>query len=261
MNPKIYSASNLSCLDQCSHAFFGRPGGQSKDSKGRSDDFNTGFLHAEDPEEVLINRAVAMEKLQNPPPLLVTPKQVHSTTVYKVFDSWDNQMAPEGDGVVTNVPGLAMGVLTADCGPLLFVDPVHGVIGAAHAGWRGAEAGITGKTIEAMESLGAVRESIHAALGPCIAQKSYEVGPNFPIPFLAKTPDHKKFFAPSQKPGHWMFDMKGFIKFELDNLGLASVEISPEDTCADDENFFSHRYNTLNSRPEFGRQLSVICLI
>ena len=260
MHPQTFQATNLSEIKACRHAFWGRRGGSSRDSKGRPDDFNTGFLHAEDKSEPIENRTTAMANLHSPAPALVTPKQIHSATVHVVEEPWDNLTAPDGDAVVTNQPGLAMGILTADCGPILFCDPENRVVAATHAGWRGAEAGITGLTVEAMESLGAERSFIHAALGPCIAQASYEVGPEFYDAFLAKDSQNIRHFVPSAKEDHWMFDLKAFIRTELDALNLGSIEIMSQDTCADDLNFFSHRYNTLNKLPEFGRQLSAICL-
>jgi polyphenol oxidase len=260
MKTRSFHADNLSELGTCSHAFWGRRGGLSKDSKGRPDDLNMGFLHAEDSNEVMANRSQAMMALSASKPLLVTPKQVHSSIVHIVREPWDNLAAPDGDAVVTSKTGLAMGILTADCGPLLFCDPVNKVIGATHAGWRGAEAGIAQRTVEAMESLGAERSSIIVALGPCIAQASYEVGPEFPTVFLEKDPSNGDLFIPSLKADHWMFDLKEFIRRDLEQLKLGSIEIMAEDTCADDPAFFSHRYNTLHKLPEFGRQLSVICL-
>jgi polyphenol oxidase len=260
MTLETFHAANLSKLENCSHGFWGRKGGQSTDSKGRPDDLNMGFLHAEDPNEAERNRIKAMKELGGQSPILVTPKQVHSSIVYVVDQAWNNQQAPDGDAVVTKTPGLAMGILTADCGPILFCDPINRVVGATHAGWRGAEAGIAEETVLAMESIGAKRQCIHAALGPCIAQPSYEVGPEFPTSFIEKNPTYSDLFVPSSKDGHWMFDLKGFIHRQLSSLSLASIEIMPHDTCADDKSFFSHRYNTLNKLPEFGRQLSAICL-
>jgi YfiH family protein len=260
MIPSQWHASNLTRSGVCSHSFFGRRGGVCSDSKGRQDDFNIGFLHAEDTAEPLRHRQSAMEFLAPSEPTLVTPRQTHSSIVHLVTEPWDNLAAPEGDAVVTSIENLAMGILTADCGPLLFADPINRVVAAAHAGWRGAVDGIPARTVEGMEKLGAKRSSIHVALGPCIAQPSYEVGPDFPSLFIDRNAGHKSLFVQSPKPGHWMFDLKGFIASELKELGLASIEILPEDTCADDKSFFSHRYNTLNKLPEFGRQLSVICL-
>ena len=260
MTPQYFQADNLRLISECCHAFWGRQGGLCNDSKGRVDDLNTGFLHAEDINEPLKNRELATAQLGTPPPRLVTAKQVHSAIVHTITDPWDNLTAPDGDAIVTNQGDLAVGVITADCGPLLFIDPHNRVIGAAHAGWRGAEQGIVSETVKAMVRLGAKSSSISVALGPCIAQASYEVGPDFPAPFIAKNADYQNLFIPSAKAGHWMFDMKGFILQELKKLDLASVEIMPQDTCADDQTFFSHRFNSLNRLPEFGRQLSAICL-
>jgi YfiH family protein len=162
---------------------------------------------------------------------------------------------------VTDRPGVALGILTADCVPILFADPEAGVIGAAHSGWKGTRDGISEATIVAMERLGARRERIHAAIGPAIQQKSYEVGPEFPEHFTKLEPTAAEFFVPSGRAGHFMFDLPGMIEALLRTWGLASVERSPHDTAAEAELFFSYRRATLRHEPDYGRGLSAIALV
>ena len=162
--------------------------------------------------------------------------------------------------MVTNVKGIGLGVLTADCVPILLADRKAGVIGAVHAGWRGALSGIIENTVDAMEKLGARRGSIEAAIGPCIWQRSYEVGPEFPAPFLAENPDNERFFRPAFREGHTMFDLPGYAEAKLRNLRLGSVAPSPADTCADEARFFSYRRSTLRGFAREGNQISVVVL-
>jgi len=162
--------------------------------------------------------------------------------------------------MVTRVPDIALGILTADCAPVLFHDPVARVIGAAHGGWRGALAGIVEATVEQMEALGAVRSRIHAGIGPCIAQNSYEVGPEFPRQFLAEEAASACYFAPAARPGHFMFDLPGYIEHRLARAGIAIVERSGHDTVAEDDRFFSYRRACLRGEPAYGRGLSAIVL-
>jgi YfiH family protein len=155
---------------------------------------------------------------------------------------------------------VALGILTADCVPVLFADTEAGVIGAAHSGWKGTRDGISAATIGAMERLGAKRARIHAAIGPAIQQASYEVGPEFPEHFVAEDPATERFFVPSVKPGHFMFDLTGLVEAQLTSLGLASVERSRHDTAAEPELFFSYRRATLQGETDYGRGLSAIVL-
>jgi len=192
---------------------------------------------------------------------LLSAYQIHSSTVVTVTHNWLADDRPQADALVTNKKGFALGILTADCGPILFADVGAGVIGAAHAGWRGALSGILDNTLDAMETLGASRKSIHAALGPCIWQKSYEVGPEFPAPFLAEDPAHQRFFRAAFKSDHYMFDLPGYIMARLHALGVGSLAASPADTCAEPERFFSHRYSTLRNEKRKGNLMSAISLI
>jgi hypothetical protein len=162
--------------------------------------------------------------------------------------------------MVTDRPGLGLGILAADCMPVLLADPEAGVIGAAHAGWRGAVAGVVEATVRRMSELGADPRCIHASVGPCIAQASYEVGPEFPQPFLQQDPENRRFFVPSRREGRFMFDLPGYVVSRLRRLGLAAVAHTGHDTCAEADLFFSYRRTTLAGEKDYGRGLSVIAL-
>ena len=162
--------------------------------------------------------------------------------------------------MVTKVPGLALGVLTADCAPVLLADPVAGVIGAVHAGWKGILAGIVEAAVDTMIGLGADPGRIVAAIGPCIAQASYEVGPEFPDRFMASDGAADEFFAPAARAGHYQFDCGGCVRQRLHATGVPAVEAMPHDTCADEERFFSYRRARLNDEASFGLELSAITL-
>ncbi|MFY9287526.1 MAG: peptidoglycan editing factor PgeF [Alphaproteobacteria bacterium] len=192
---------------------------------------------------------------------LISCYQIHSPDVITVTASWPmDESRPKADAMVTNQKGIALGIITADCVPLLFVDSKAGVIGAAHAGWRGAVSGVIENTIAAMEKLGAHRKAMDVALGPCIWQNSYEVGPEFPAPFLAENPDHQKFFRAAFKSDHYLFNLPGYIEAKLRALGLVSIESSPADTLPDEGRFFSYRRSTLRGEKRAGSLISVIVL-
>src|SRR5271165_3892606 len=189
------------------HSFFTRRGGV---SEGVFGSLNCGFGSGDAPEAVARNRAIAMEWLGLTADRLVTCRQIHSATVVTVERAWCREAAPAADGLVTRVPGIALGVLAADCAPILLHDPIAGVIGAAHGGWRGVLGGVAEATIAKMETLGAERGHIRAGIGPCIAQRSYEVGPEFPLPFVAEDPENTCFFVPVRRAGHSLFDLGGY---------------------------------------------------
>jgi polyphenol oxidase len=239
------------------HAFFTRRGGV---SSGPFQSLNCGFGAGDEPDSVTRNREIAMARLGLPADRLATCYQIHSASVVTVESPWPRGAAPRADGMVTRVPDIALGILTADCAPILFHDPVARVIGAAHGGWRGALAGIVEATVEQMEALGAVRSRIHAGIGPCIAQNSYEVGPEFPRQFLAEEAASTCYFAPAARPGHFMFDLPGYIEHRLARAGIAIVERSGHDTVAEDDRFFSYRRACLRGEPAYGRGLSAIVL-
>jgi len=207
------------------------------------------------------NRAHAMALMDLPAEALVTVHQIHSPDVAVVKRPWPRAQNPKADALVTNQPGVALGILTADCVPILFADAEVRVIGAAHSGWKGTRDGVSEATVAAMERLGARRHRIHAAIGPAIQQKSYEVGPEFPERFTDFDPATDRFFVPSVRPGHFMFDLPGLVEEHLLALGLGSVERSPHDTAAEAELFFSYRRATLRGEPDYGRGLSAIALV
>ena len=191
---------------------------------------------------------------------LNTVYQVHGRDAVNVERPWRRGDAPKADAMVTDRPGVVLGILTADCLPALFADGGAGVVGAAHTGWRGLLAGVLESTVEAMEALGAERRRIHAALGPAIGRKSYEVGPEFPAPFLDADPANADYFEAAAKDGHHLFDLRGCAERSLGKLGLAAVEPLSRDTCAEDSQFFSYRRTTLEGGGDYGRGLSAIVL-
>ena len=162
--------------------------------------------------------------------------------------------------MVTDRPGLLLGILTADCVPVVFTDAEAGVIGAAHAGWRGAVSGVIENTLAAMARHGARAERVTAAIGPCIGPSSYEVGPDFPAAFIAEDPSAARFFVPARRTGHWMFDLPGYVAWRLGRAGVTAVERLPHDTAAEEDRFFSWRRTSLRGEKDYGRLLSAIAL-
>jgi hypothetical protein len=241
--------------DRLAHGFFTRKGGT---STGLYEGLNVGLGSSDDRQAVLANRAKVANHIGARGSFLATPHQVHSNDVLLVREPWGGER-PVGDAVVTDVPGLALGVLTADCGPVLFADPHAGVVGAAHAGWKGATGGILENTIDAMEALGARRERISATLGPTISQANYEVGPEFVERLHALDPENGRYLSPSARPGHARFDLPAYI---LDRLGAAGVDARWTGQCtyADPELFYSFRRTTHRGEPDYGRQISSILI-
>jgi YfiH family protein len=240
-----------------SAAFFTREGGV---SEGLYAALNCGYGSGDDPEAVRENRRRAMERFDLSPDALVTLYQVHSPTVVEVEQPWRPGGAPKADGMVTAKRGLALGILTADCAPVLFADAQAGVIGAAHAGWRGAFTGVLEETVAAMTRLGASPGKIRAAIGPCIAQSSYEVGPEFHERFVGADSDNAAFFRPSSRRSHHLFDLGGYVTRRLESLGLAEILTTGEDTAADAARYFSYRRATLAGEKDYGRLLSALAL-
>ena len=240
------------------HGFFTREGGV---SEGVFAALNCSVGSGDDPTKVAENRRRALDRLGLAPDRLVTGYQVHGNAVALVERPWRYEDRPRCDGLVTRATGIALGVLTADCVPVLFADPAVPVIAAAHAGWRGAVGGVLEATVAAMEREGAARARISAGVGPCIGAASYEVGPEFPAPFLAERPDNARFFVAADRPGHHRFDLGGYVEAKLRRLGLAAVVRSIADTCADEARFFSWRRTSLRGERQFGHQLSAIALV
>jgi purine-nucleoside/S-methyl-5'-thioadenosine phosphorylase / adenosine deaminase len=237
------------------HGFFTRRGGV---SGGIYAALNCGFGSADETEAVAANRGRAMARLDLAAAALVTCHQTHSTEV-AVIDATP-PAPPRADALVTARPGIALGILAADCAPVLLADSAAGLIGAAHAGWRGALGGVLDHTVAAMERLGARRETIVAAIGPCIGRRSYEVGPEFPAPFLDQDAANAAFFTATGTGGRFHFDLEGYVGARLARLGLGAIEAAQADTCADESRFFSYRRSRLNGEPDFGRLLSAIVL-
>ncbi|QIL03263.1 peptidoglycan editing factor PgeF [Sphingomonas sinipercae] len=236
------------------HGFLGRRGGV---STGVVAGLNVGTGSADDPEAIAENRRRAVDAVL-PGALLATVFQVHSGDAVFVAEPWPHEARPKADAMVTDRPGLLLGILTADCAPVLFADAQAGVIAAAHAGWRGALAGVTDATIALMEQRGARRDRIAAAVGPCIARASYEVDEGFRDRFVAADPANAAFFSPGAGRPH--FDLEGYVAQRLRNAGLAQVETLGLDTYAAEDRFFSFRRATHRGEPDYGRQVSLIGL-
>ncbi len=251
-------ADSLSAHPKIRHGFFTREGGV---SEGTYASLNCGLGSNDDPERVCINRARAMAQLGLDASALATVCQVHSAIALTLDHPWAEKSRPAADGMATNRPGVALGILTADCAPVLFADAARGVIGAAHAGWRGAKDGILAATVHAMTGLGARRECIEAAVGPCIRQPSYEVAAAFRDAFLEDDRASGDLFIAAERPGHFRFDLAGYVQRRLMAMHLATVTVLPHDTFADDGLFFSFRRVTLNGGGDYGRMLSSIALV
>ena len=237
------------------HAFFTRRGGVSTDIYAG---LNMGIGSKDDPEAVHENRARAAHFLGLTGPDLVTPWQVHSATAVIVTEPFAGDRA-QADAIVTKTPGIAIGVVTADCGPILFSDAVAGVVGAAHAGWRGASGGVLEATIAAMEECGATRTNITAVLGPTITQPSYEVGAEMKAAVLADNPEAGRFFAAGAGAEKWQFDLPGFIVAKLETAGVRASFVG-HCTYAEEDLFFSFRRTTHRGEADYGRQLAAIAI-
>lgn len=237
------------------HGFLGRVGGV---STGLCEGLNVGFGADDDRTAIVENRRRALEAIA-PGAALVTVHQVHSADVVAATGPWPDDARPPADGLVTDRPGLALGVVTADCAPILLADAEAGVIGAAHAGWKGAFTGIIGNTVAAMEALGADRTRIAAAIGPCIARKSYEVDDAFFRRFAEAEPTNERLFTPG-RDGHHQFDLEAYVLWRLAEAGITKAEALGLDTYAEPERFFSFRRATHLGQPTYGRQLSLIAL-
>ena len=250
----VLRADNLS-RPGIAHGFFGRQGGVSDGIYGS---LNCGPGSGDDRAKVLENRRRALEVLGTAK--LATLYQIHSAKAVSVSEPWEIGTSPQADAVVTNVPGTAVGVLTADCAPVLLADSKAAVVGAAHAGWKGAFEGVTDAAIAEMEKLGAVRERIAAAIGPCIAQASYEVDAAFRNRFLSAEAAHERFFVSNNKPGFFRFDLEGYVAMRLERAGLKNIERLGADTYAREADFYSFRRATHRSETDYGRELSAIVL-
>jgi YfiH family protein len=246
----------LDAIPGIRHAFFTRAGGV---SGGIYAGLNGGLGSHDDPVHVAENRRRMATQMGVDPEHFLTAFQVHSPDVAVATAPWDAAARPRVDAMVTRVEGLALGVTTADCGPVLFADPKARVIGAAHAGWKGAFTGVLEATIAEMEKLGADRSDIVVAIGPLIRQPSYEVGAEFVSRFVEADAGHARFFLPSTRASHSMFDLGGFIRMRLQRAGIAIIDDTGIDTYPD-EQLFSYRRSVHRNEPDYGRQIHAIVL-
>ena len=254
----MIQAEVLNDCPRVRHGFLTRQGGV---SSGIYASLNCGYGSNDQPDNVTENRRRALAMVALPPEALATTYQVHSAEAVEVRKPWPLDARPKVDAMVTTQPGIALGIATADCAPVLLADPVAGVIGAAHAGWRGAVNGVIEAVVRSMVERGAEPARMRAAVGPCIAQSSYEVGPEFPEPFLRQDADNRRFFTPSKRAGHFMFDLPGYAVSRLQRLGISKAVFVGHDTCAEADLFFSYRRTTLADEKDYGRGLSVIALL
>ncbi|NQV56819.1 MAG: peptidoglycan editing factor PgeF [Rhodospirillales bacterium] len=248
----------LDRLPGLAHGFFTRAGGV---SDGHFASLNCGFGSGDDLDNVAENRRRVLGLLGAPDAQLITAYQQHTNTAIEVDAPWAPQDPPIADAMATRRRGVALGILSADCAPVLMVDSDAGIIGAAHAGWRGALDGITDSLVDLMERMGAKADNITAVIGPCIAQISYEVGPEFYDRFHGNDLANDKFFDPSAQDGHWMFDLSGYVALRLESRSVGRTSQMGLDTCAEDQPFFSYRRATLLGEKQYGRAISAIMLI
>jgi YfiH family protein len=253
----MIEAASLKSLAGVRHAFFTRQGGV---SDGVYASLNGGVGSGDDPAAVAQNRARMAAALGVAATHFLTCYQIHSPTVVVAETPWAPQARPQADAIVTRTPGLAIGASTADCTPVLFADREAGVIGAAHAGWRGALAGVTDATVAAMESLGAVRHRIVAAIGPTIHQPNYEVSSDLVARFVTADKSNHRFFRPSARDGHAMFDLPGYVAARLAGAGITAIEDVGLCTYAQPERFYSYRRATHRGEADYGRHVNAIAL-
>jgi hypothetical protein len=246
----------LSAIPGLRHAFFTRDGGV---SGGIYQSLNGGIGSSDDPTHVAENRRRMAEQMGVEAEHFLSVHQTHSPDVVVASGPWQGPTRPKADAIVTRVEGLAIGATAADCGPILLVDPKARVIGAAHAGWKGALTGILESTVDAMEKLGAERSGIVAAIGPLIRQHSYEVGGEFVERFVEADAGNALFFIPATREGHAMFDLAGFIRMRLENAGVLMIDDIGVDTYSD-ERFYSYRRSVHRKEPDYGRHVHAIAL-
>jgi len=251
-----FDSSLLSAIPGLRHAFFTRDGGV---SSGIYAGLNGGLGSNDDPQNVAENRRRMAERMGVTPHHFLSAHQIHSPDAVIASGPWAGASRPRADAIVTRTEGIAIGVTAADCGPILLADPNARVIGAAHAGWKGALTGILESTVEAMEKLGAERGGTVAAIGPMIRQQSYEVGSEFVERFIDAEADNAVFFVPSPREGHAMFDLAGFIRMRLENAGVLMIDDVGADTYSD-ERFFSYRRSVHRKEPDYGRHVHAIAL-
>jgi hypothetical protein len=253
----MLQAPSLSKLPGIRPGFFTRAGGV---SSGVYESLNGGVGSKDAPEHVAENRARMATQLGVVPERLLSCYQIHSPEVIVAEQPWPASERPRADAIVTKIPKLAIGVSTADCGPVLLADAQVRIIGAAHAGWRGALTGVIEATVVAMEKLGATRTNIVAAAGPMIRQPNYEVGQDLIDRFVAVEPNNVRFFKKAARPGHAMFDLAGYVVSRLQRAGIEQIEDIGLCTYADPGQFYSYRRSTHRSEPDYGRHINAIAL-
>ncbi len=254
--PEPITVPCLSGVKGMAHGFFTRRGGV---SEGLYASLNCGPGSSDNPESVAANRERAVTALGVGPCQLVSCHQVHSARAVRVDGPWRGS-PPKADGLASATPGLILGVLSADCAPVLFADGAARVVGAAHAGWRGARAGVLEATVEAMVGLGASPKRIRAGIGPCIGPDSYEVGPEFKSDFISDDPENAEYFVSPRRDGPVLFDLPGYVRGRLARLGLERVDALSLDTYAHEDRFFSYRRVIYRGGKAYGRGLSAIVL-
>lgn len=252
-----FTDDRLENIPHINHAFFGRKGGV---SKGIYDSLNVGFGSSDNEASVRENRKRAMIVMGAKPDDLCTIYQIHSAHVETLKHHWGEKTTIQGDGMVTDQPNIVLGILTADCAPVLFADNKRKIIGAAHAGWKGAIGGVLENTIKAMQKLGSEKHNITAAVGPCIKQLSYEVSEDFMLNFIKDDEDNNIYFTNAPKADHYLFDLAGYVLQRLEKAGIGLANALPIDTYGESANFFSYRRKTHHNEPDYGRQLSAIMI-
>ena len=255
--PAALQSGNLADAAGVSHGFFTRRGGV---SSGVYASLNCGFGSSDDRRKVAENRARATRALGVEPANLRTVHQVHGADVRAIDDREDERTPVQADALATNLSGIALGILTADCAPVLLADPTARVIAAAHAGWRGALGGVVESTIAAMIGLGARPSSTVAGIGPCIGPRTYEVDPGFRESFVDRNPEHRRHFRAAPRPDRFLFDLSGFVESALGAAGVGTIERIDGDTSSEEDRFFSYRRARRQGEPDYGRQLSAIAL-
>lgn len=250
-------AMELADLPGVHHGFYTRTGGV---STGIYKGLNCGPGSNDDASAIELNRTRVAISLHVPPENLLSLYQIHSATALTVSEPWPDDARPQADGMATATPGLALGILTADCAPVLFADPEAKVIGAAHAGWRGAVGGIVEATLTQMESLGAQLSNTIAVVGPAISQENYEIGADMRDEILSHDTQNARFFVPSDRDDHWRFDLEAYVLARLKAAGVGTMAGLGACTYADETHFFSFRRTTHRGEADYGRQISVITL-
>ncbi len=252
----IKLAPGFESLHGISHGFFGRNGGV---SKGKYASLNAGHGSDDNPNHVAKNRMRVAKAIGTTGACLLSNHQIHSANVVIAKTPWAKGAQPKADGIVTKTPGLAISALSADCAPILFADEKAGVIGAAHAGWRGALAGVTDETVRAMVDLGAKRRNIVSAIGPCLGPQSFEVGPEFVSEFITENLGNAQMFKQGESDRSY-FNIKAYLVRKLLASGVGRAVALPECTYDENENYYSYRYNCHNNIEDYGRNISVIMI-